>query len=73
MPAKETDPAKRTQMYADADKMLVVDEAVIAPLYWYASPSIYQKNIVHPKSITEYDYYEFWIFRSKLNPHPASP
>jgi hypothetical protein len=27
-------------LYADADKMLVVDEAVIAPLYWYASPSI---------------------------------
>jgi oligopeptide transport system substrate-binding protein len=58
--AKETDPAKRTQLYADADKMLVADEAVIAPLYWYASPSIYQKNIVHPPSITGYDYYEFW-------------
>ncbi len=58
--AKETDLAKRTQMYADADKMLVVDEAVIAPLYWYASPSVYQKNLVHPKSITGYDYYEFW-------------
>ena len=58
--AKETDPAKRTQMYADADKMLVADEAVIAPLYWYASPAVYQKNLVHPKSITGYDYYEFW-------------
>ena len=58
--AKETDPAKRTQMYADADKMLVADEAVIAPLYWYASPSVTQKNILHPKSITGYDYYEFW-------------
>lgn len=58
--AKETDPAKRIQMYADADKMLVADQAVIAPLYWYASPSVYKKNIVHPKSITGYDYYEFW-------------
>lgn len=58
--AKETDPAKRIQLYADADKMLVADQAVIAPLYWYASPSVTQKNIVHPKSITGYDYYEFW-------------
>ncbi len=56
----ETDPAKRMQMYADADKMLVVDDAVIAPLYWYAAPTVYQKNLVHPKSITGYDYYEFW-------------
>ncbi len=58
--AKETDPDKRTQLYADADKILVVDDAVIAPLYWYSSPTVYSPNVVHPVSITGYDYFEKW-------------
>jgi oligopeptide transport system substrate-binding protein len=58
--AKETDPAKRTQLYADADKILVVDDAVLAPLYWYSSPTVYNPNVMHPVSITGYDYYEKW-------------
>lgn len=58
--AKETDLAKRTALYAEAEKILVEEEAVIAPLYWYSGPTLYLPNIKHPKSITGYDYFEKW-------------
>jgi hypothetical protein len=38
---------------------LLVDEAVIAPLYWLPPVGL-PEGIVHPKSITGYDYFEFW-------------
>ncbi len=31
------DPAKRVQMYADAEELFVKTDAVIAPIYWYTS------------------------------------
>ncbi len=59
--AKETDPAKRTQMYADADKMLVADEAVIAPLYWYADYRRSTRRIsCIPRQSRVKTHYEFW-------------
>jgi len=33
--AKETDPAKRTDMYAQAEDILVKTDAAIIPIYWY--------------------------------------
>ena len=33
--AKETDPAKRVDLYAQAEEILVKTDAVIAPIYWY--------------------------------------
>ncbi len=58
--AKETDPAKRMDLYAQAEKILVGDEAVLAPLYYYASPLLFQPYVKHPVSNTGYDYWEKW-------------
>jgi len=38
--AKELDPVKRVELYADAEKMLVVDEAAIIPIYWYTRVTV---------------------------------
>ncbi len=36
--AIETDPAKRMDLYAQAEKILVQDEAIVSPLFWYSGP-----------------------------------
>jgi len=58
--AREVDPVKRMAMYAEAEKILVVDDAVLAPLYWYRSAQLVQPYVKHPKSITGYEQYEKW-------------
>lgn len=58
--AKEPDLAKRTDLYAQSEKILVLDDAAIAPLYWTASTTLYRTNLVRTKSITGYDWYEKW-------------
>jgi oligopeptide transport system substrate-binding protein len=58
--AKEQDPTKRMELYSQIDQYLVVDQAVIAPLYWYSSLVIYQPHVKHTKSVTGYDWFEKW-------------
>jgi len=41
---RETDPAKRIQMYHDAEKILM-DDAAIAPLYFYTDPIVISPNL----------------------------
>jgi oligopeptide transport system substrate-binding protein len=33
--AKETDPAKRVELYAQAEQIAIVDDAILIPIYWY--------------------------------------
>ncbi len=35
--AKEMDPKKRVELYAQAEQILVYEDAVIAPIYWYTA------------------------------------
>lgn len=58
--AVETDPDKRMAMYADAEQILVVDEAVVLPLYWYSSRILVHPRVKHIESVTGYDRYEKW-------------
>lgn len=58
--ATETDPAARMELYAQAEQMLVVDDAVIAPLAWYSDWLIVRPNVKAPRSLTGYDRYEKW-------------
>jgi oligopeptide transport system substrate-binding protein len=58
--AVESDPAKRMDLYSQAEKILVQDEAVIAPLFWYSTPVLYRASVQHPISITGYDHWEKW-------------
>lgn len=56
----ETDPVKRVDLYAQAEKMLTTDECVVASLYWYQSPYLSQPYVKFDESITGYDPWEKW-------------
>ena len=58
--ANEQDAKKRMDLYAQAEQILLVDEAVVAPLYWYSSDYLMRPEIKDTKSITGYDHYEKW-------------
>jgi oligopeptide transport system substrate-binding protein len=38
--AIESDTAKRTEMYAEAEEILVKEDAVMIPIYWYAGENV---------------------------------
>ena len=58
--AVEEDPAKRVDLYAQAEKILIWDECVLAPLYWYSGPILLRPEVKDTISITGYDHFEKW-------------
>jgi oligopeptide transport system substrate-binding protein len=58
--ANEQDPQARMDLYAEAEQILLVDEAVVAPLYWYSDDFLIRPEIQDTDSITGYDHYEKW-------------
>lgn len=58
--ANEQDAKKRMDLYAQAEQILLVDEAVVAPLYWYSDDVLVRPEVKDTKSITGYDHYEKW-------------
>ena len=58
--ANEQDPQARMDLYAEAEQILLVDEAVLAPLFWYSSDILIRPEIQDTDSITGYDHYEKW-------------
>ncbi len=58
--ANEQDPQARMDLYAQAEQILLVDEAVLAPLYWYSDDILIRPEIQDTESITGYDHWEKW-------------
>jgi oligopeptide transport system substrate-binding protein len=58
--ANEQDAQKRMDLYAQAEQILLVEEAVVAPLYWYSDDILMRPEVKDTKSITGYDHYEKW-------------
>ncbi len=58
--AIEVDPQKRADLYAQAEEILSVEEAVIIPLHWYAQEVLIQPQIVFVASNTGINHYEKW-------------
>lgn len=58
--AKEADPAARAALYADAEKILIEENAVIAPLAWYSDFVLVRPEVTAFVSLTGYDRYEKW-------------
>ncbi len=58
--AVEMDPARRVELYAQAEQILVYQDAVIIPLYWYTSVSLTQPWIKRTFSVGGYQRYEKW-------------
>ncbi len=58
--ALETDGEVRTNLYAEAEQILVRDDAVIAPLFWGARLQLTQPYVEHTVGTGGVDSYEKW-------------
>lgn len=58
--ATETDPAKRVDLYAQAEEILVKTDAVIAPIYWYTMVSVTKPYIQRTYGVGDKQAFEKW-------------
>jgi len=58
--AVEMDPVKRVELYAQAEQILVYDDAAIIPIYWYTSVLVTQPWIKRTYSVGGHQRYENW-------------
>jgi oligopeptide transport system substrate-binding protein len=58
--AGTADAAERMALYAQAEQILIEQEAVIAPLAWYSDFVIVRPEVTAYVSLTGYDRYEKW-------------
>jgi oligopeptide transport system substrate-binding protein len=58
--AVEMDLKKRTDLYAQAEKILVWDDAVLAPIYWYTRVQLTKPNVARTYANTGDERYEKW-------------
>ncbi len=58
--AKETNQAKRKELYTQADKILVEEDVAIAPIYWYTRVEVTKPYVTRTKSMTGHEAYEKW-------------
>ncbi len=58
--AVEQDPAKRLEMYAQAEQILVWEDAAVLPIYWYTSVSVTKPHVARTYSNTGAQHIEKW-------------
>jgi len=59
--ARETDATKRRALYRSAEKMLVEEQAVIAPLWWSSRATLTKPNVRRSYAITDgYERFDLW-------------
>jgi len=58
--AQETDPAKRVDMYAQAEDILVKQDAVIIPIYWYSRNTVTKPYVERTFSAAGQEALEKW-------------
>lgn len=56
----EADSQKRIDLYAQAEEILVSEEAIVAPLYWYSSIELRQPTFKMEAAKTGYERFEKW-------------
>ncbi|HPL58135.1 MAG TPA: hypothetical protein PLT22_08115, partial [Flexilinea sp.] len=56
----ETDPKARAALYARSDEIIIEEEAIINPIYWYSSLVLRKPNIIAPETLTGYAHWEKW-------------
>ncbi len=57
---KESDVKVRESLYARSDEIIINEQAIINPVYWYASVSLRKPNVIAPVSMNGYERYEKW-------------
>jgi oligopeptide transport system substrate-binding protein len=63
--SKETDPEKRVDMYAQAEQISIVDDAIMIPIYWYTNLDLTKPYITREYSATGHEEFEKW----DIQPH----
>ena len=63
--AVETDPAKRVDLYAQAEDILVNQDAAIIPIYWYTNLSVTKPNVTRTFSVGGHQIYYKWDIAAK--------
>ncbi|MCJ7513914.1 MAG: peptide ABC transporter substrate-binding protein [Anaerolineales bacterium] len=58
--AAEQDPAKRLDMYAQAEEILVMTDAVIAPWYWYTTGNVTKPYVTRTYPVTGHNDFTLW-------------
>jgi len=58
--ALETDLTKRTDLYAQAEQILVYDDAAIAPIYFYTRNTVTKPYITRTFGVGGQEYFEKW-------------
>jgi oligopeptide transport system substrate-binding protein len=57
---RESDNAKRQDLYAAASEILVVEDAVVAPIYWYTRNTLTKPYVTRTFSTGGHEHYEKW-------------
>ena len=57
---KESDPVKRAELYAAAETILLIDEAILNPLSWNYAYVLLNPAVEAPASVTGYQRWEKW-------------
>lgn len=58
--AMETDPTKRVELYAEAEQIAIVDDAIMIPLYWYTNLDLTKPYVVRTFSSDGKESFEKW-------------
>ncbi len=58
--ARELDPVKRVELYAQAEKLLVYEDAAIAPIYWYTMVHVTKPYLQRTHGLGGQSYIEKW-------------
>lgn len=58
--AVETDPAKRVELYAQAEEILVYTDAAIIPIYWYSRNTVTKPYVVRTFASAGHEIYAKW-------------
>ena len=57
---QETDPEVRAELYAEAEQLLVFDDAVIIPIYWYSDLELTKPYVERTFAVDNTEQYENW-------------
>ncbi|CAG1010159.1 Oligopeptide-binding protein OppA [Anaerolineales bacterium] len=58
--AIETDPAKRVDLYSQAEQILVYEDAVMIPIYWYTRVTVTKPYVTRTFSVGGHEIYYKW-------------
>lgn len=58
--AREQDPVKRVEMYAELEETLVLTDAVMIPIYWYTTVNVTKPYVTRTYSSGGHQHFEKW-------------